>query len=188
MKTLFQPCSVAGLLFFVVKCACFCQPKLECPSEEKRNLNGSPELKVWYIMQKCRLIFENWKYWKLLESWEFLHLLLDDLLHYNFLPIPIKIISKNLTHTTFWKNVEVGEVDNSSSNIKASPELNHHEMVIIQHEKEQGNILWRREREWRQNIISASGKKKKKMENSESDLKNSDTIVQAEVEICYSTK
>jgi len=106
-------CLSVGLIFFVVKCACFCQPKLDYPSEEKRNLNGSPEL----------------------------------------------------------KNVEVGDVDNTSSNIKASPELNHHEMVIIQHEKE-----------------PASGKRNKKMENSESDLKNSDTIVQAEVEICYSTK
>ena len=37
-------------------------------------------------------------------------------------------------------------------------------------------------------VFSASGKKKKKMETSESDLQNSDTIVQAEVEICYSTK
>lgn len=103
-----------GLMFFVVKCACFCQPKRDYPSEEKRNLNGSPE----------------------------------------------------------FKNVEVGEVvDNISPNIKPSPELNHHEMVIIQHEKE-----------------AASVKKAKKMETSESDLKTSDTIVEAEVEICYSTK
>ena len=36
-------------------------------------------------------------------------------------------------------------------------------------------------------LFSAAGKKRK-MENSESDLKNSDTIVQAEVEICYSAK
>ena len=93
------------------------------------------------IMQKCRLISENWKFWELFKSWKFLHLLVDDLLHYNFLPFSIKIISKNLTHTTIWKNVEVGEVDNVSSNIKASPELNHHEMVIIQHEKEAGNSL-----------------------------------------------
>ena len=141
------------------------------------------------IMQKCRLISENWKFWELFKSWKFLHLLVDDLLHYNFLPFSIKIISKNLTHTTIWKNVEVGEVDNVSSNIKASPELNHHEMVIIQHEKEAGNILWRREREKEDRMLfSASGKKKKKMETSESDLKNSDTIVQAEVEICYSKK
>ena len=143
-------------------------------------------------MQKCRLISENWKFWELFKSWKFLHLLVDDLLHYNFLPFSIKIISKNLTHTTIWKNVEVGEVDNVSSNIKASPELNHHEMVIIQHEKEAGNILWReREREGLKAeyyVFSASGKKKKKMETSESDLQNSDTIVQAEVEICYSTK
>ena len=34
-------------------------------------------------------------------------------------------------------------------------------------------------------LFSAYGKK---MDNSESDLKNSDTIVQAEVEICYSAK
>ena len=80
-------------------------------------------------------------------------------------------------------------MDNISSNIKASPELNHHEMVIIQHEKEAGNILWRRERETEDRMLfSASGKKKKKMETSESDLQNSETIVQAEVEICYSTK
>ena len=38
-------------------------------------------------------------------------------------------------------------MDNTSSNIKASPELNHHEMVIIQHEKEPGNIEGHRERE-----------------------------------------
>ena len=143
-------------------------------------------------MQKCRLISENWKFWELFKSWKFLHLLVDDLLHYNFLPFSIKIISKNLTHKTIWKNVEVGEVDNVSSNIKASPELNHHEMVIIQHEKEAGNILWRergREREKAEYyVFSASAKKKKKMETSESDLQNSDTIVQAEVEICYSTK
>ena len=37
-------------------------------------------------------------------------------------------------------------------------------------------------------LFSASGKKNTKMDNSESDLKNSDTIVQAEVEICYSAK
>ena len=86
-------------------------------------------------------ISENLKYWELFKSWEFLHPLVDDLLHYNFLPFSIKIISKNLTHRTFSKNVEVGDVDNNSSNIKASPELNHHEMVIIQHEKEAGNIL-----------------------------------------------
>lgn len=83
-------------------------------------------------------------------------------------------------------------MDNTSSNIKASPELNHHEMVIIQHEKEPGNIEGHREREreWSEDriLFSASGKRNKKMENSESDLKNSDTIVQAEVEICYSTK
>ena len=35
-------------------------------------------------------------------------------------------------------------------------------------------------------LFSASGKKK--MEDSESDLKTRDTIVQAEVEICYSAK
>ena len=71
-----------------------------------------------------------------------MHHLVDDLPHYNFLPFSIKIIFKNLTHITFQKNVEVGEVvDNISPNIKPSPELNHHEMVIIQHEKEAGNSL-----------------------------------------------
>ena len=46
-----------------------------------------------------------------------------------------------------------------------------------------------RERESEGRILfSASGKKNTKMDNSESDLKNSDTIVQAEVEICYSAK
>ena len=40
-----------GLIFLIIKCACFCHPKLEYTNksevEEKKHLNGSTEFKVF---------------------------------------------------------------------------------------------------------------------------------------------